>query len=93
MSASDQASSDASRWRSPTSWMRSARRRPSGVSETSATRAQFRKDCRQAFQDMVKAGGLKTFRIEVTGTGLKKGRRYHYAHALPRQIELNLKPA
>ena len=61
--------------------------------ETSATRAQFRKDCRQAFQDMVKAGGLKRFRIEVTGTGLKKGRRYHYAHALPRQIELNLKPA
>jgi hypothetical protein len=60
--------------------------------ETSATRAQFRKDCRQAFQDMVKAGGLKSFRIEVTGIGRKKGRRYHYVHALPRQIELNIKP-
>ena len=36
------------------------------------------------------AGGLKTFRIEVTGTGRKKGRRYRYLHALPRQIELNL---
>jgi hypothetical protein len=59
--------------------------------ETSATRAQFRKDCRQAFQDMVKAGGLQSFRIEVTGTGRKKGRRYHYIHALPRRIELNLK--
>lgn len=61
-----------------------------GEHETSATRAQFRKDCRQAFQDMVKAGGLKTFRVEVTGSGRKKGRRYHYVHALPRQIELNL---
>ena len=58
--------------------------------ETSATRAQFRKDCRQAFQDMTRAGGLKSFRIEVTGTGHKKGRRYHYIHALPRQIELKL---
>jgi hypothetical protein len=58
--------------------------------ETSATRAQFRKDCRQAFADMVKAGGLKSFRIEVTGTGRKKARRYHYIHALPRQIELKL---
>jgi hypothetical protein len=58
--------------------------------ETSATRAQFRKDCRQAFQDMVRANGLRSFRIEVTGTGRKKGRRYHYVHALPRQIELEL---
>jgi hypothetical protein len=58
--------------------------------ETSATRAQFRKDCRQAFQDMKRAGGLRSFRIEITGTGRKKGRRYHYEHALPRQIELGL---
>ena len=29
-------------------------------------------------------------RIEVTGAGRKKSRRYHYIHALPRQIELNL---
>ena len=58
--------------------------------ETSATRAQFRKDCRQAFQDMVKASGLKSFRIEVTGDGRKKGRRYSYVHALPRQVELDL---
>jgi hypothetical protein len=61
-----------------------------GAHETSATRAQFRKDCRQAFTDMVKAGGLKSFRIEVTGAGRKKSRRYRYIHALPRQIELNL---
>jgi hypothetical protein len=58
--------------------------------ETSAARAQFRKDCRQAFQDMKRAGGLRSFRIEITGTGRKKGRRYHYEHALPRQIELGL---
>ena len=57
--------------------------------ETSATRAQFRKDCRQAFRDMVKGGGLKSFRVEITGAG-EKGRRYYYVHALPRQIELNL---
>ena len=58
--------------------------------ENSASRAQFRKDCRQAFRDMVKAGGLKTFRVEITGAGRKKGRRYYYVHALPRQIELGL---
>ena len=60
--------------------------------ETSATRAQFRKDCKQAFQDMVRAGGLSSFHVEVTGAGHKKGRRYHYVHALPRQIELGLRP-
>jgi hypothetical protein len=58
--------------------------------ETSATRAQFRKDCKQAFRDMVRAGGLSSFRVAVTGTGRKKSRRYHYVHALPRQAELSL---
>lgn len=60
--------------------------------ETSATRAQFRKDCRQAFSDMEKAGGLKTWREEVTGTGRTKSRRYHYKHAMVRQMELELLP-
>jgi hypothetical protein len=59
--------------------------------ETSATRAQFRKDCKQAFQDMVRAGGLSSFHVEVTGAGHKKGRRYQYTHALPRQVELGLR--
>lgn len=58
--------------------------------ETSATRAQFRKDCRQAFADMVRADGLKNWRVEVRGTGQKKWHRYHYEHALVRQLELEL---
>lgn len=59
--------------------------------ETSATRAQFRKDCRQAFEDMVKAGGLATYHIEILGSGRRKSRRYHYLHGLSRQLELDLK--
>lgn len=58
--------------------------------ESSATRAQFRKDCRQAFDDMVRAGGLKNYTIEVTGTGRRKSRRYRYVHGLPRQMELEM---
>jgi hypothetical protein len=58
--------------------------------ETSATRAQFRKDCKQAFNDMVRAGGLSSFHIVLTGVGRKKGRRYFYVHALPRQADLGL---
>src|SRR3954452_7631871 len=58
--------------------------------ETSATRAQFRKDCKQAFRDMVRAGGLSSFHVVVTGIGRKKSRRYRYVHALPRQAELSL---
>jgi hypothetical protein len=59
--------------------------------ETSATRAQFRKDCREAFRDMQAAGGLSAWREEVTGSGHKKSRRYHYRHATPRQLELELR--
>ena len=61
--------------------------------ETSASRAQFRKDCKKAFDDMVKAGGLVEWRSEVRGSGQKKTRRYHYTHALPRQIELDFDTA
>ncbi len=57
---------------------------------TSADRAQFRKECRQAFQDMRQAGGLKEWREEVTGAGRNKSRRYHYIHAAPRQLEMDL---
>lgn len=59
--------------------------------ENSRTRAQFRKECRQAFNDMVQAGGLKEWREEVTGSGWNKSRRYHYVHALPTQGELDLR--
>lgn len=58
--------------------------------ETSASRAQFRKDCRGAFADMVQAGGLHDWREEVTGSGWKKSRRYHYRHSAPNQLELAL---
>lgn len=61
--------------------------------ETSATRAQFRKDCRQALDDMVRSGGLKSWRVEVKGSGRKKWHRYHYVHALQRQMELDLAAA
>jgi hypothetical protein len=61
-----------------------------GEGETSATRAQFRKECREAFNDMQSVGGLSEWREEVTGTGRTKSRRYFYAHASPRQLELDL---
>lgn len=57
---------------------------------TSADRAQFRKECRQAFQDMRQAGGLQEWREEVTGSGRNKSRRFHYIHAAPRQLEMDL---
>jgi hypothetical protein len=57
---------------------------------TSAHRAQFRKECREAFGDMQKAGGLKEWREEITGSGRSKSRRYHYVHAAPRQLEMDL---
>lgn len=57
---------------------------------TSAHRAQFRKECREAFNDMKMANGLKEWREEVTGSGRNKSRRYHYVHAAPRQLEMDL---
>lgn len=56
----------------------------------STRRAEFRKVCRQAFDDMVKAGGLSEWHNEVLGSGRSKWHRYHYRHALPRQMELAL---
>ncbi len=58
--------------------------------EASKTRDNFRVTCRKAFEDMVSTGGLKTFKIEVRGVGRKKSRRYHYTHALARQVEKDL---
>jgi hypothetical protein len=63
-----------------------------GEGETSATRAQFRKECREAFRDMQTAHGLSEWREEIMGSGRTKSRRYHYTHAAPRQMELELLP-
>ena len=60
------------------------------VRKASHIRADFRRFCKKAFEDMVKAGGLKTWSVDTTGTGHKKSRIYHYTHALPRQLELTL---
>jgi hypothetical protein len=56
----------------------------------STKRGEFRKVCRQAFDDMVRAGGLSDWSNEVLGNGRQKWHRYHYKHALPRQMELGL---
>ncbi|KMO36687.1 hypothetical protein VQ03_20210 [Methylobacterium tarhaniae] len=58
-----------------------------GADDTNARRSQFRKDCRQAFDDMVKSGGLRHYTIEELGSGRMKVRRYHYKHALPTAAE------
>jgi hypothetical protein len=61
-----------------------------GPVETSATRRDFRTYCRHAFDDMVKAGGLLSWREEIRGKGREKTRRYHYHLAYPQQMELGL---
>ena len=58
-----------------------------GEDSSASKRAQFRKECREAFKDMVTAGGLAAWREDVTGSGWNKSRRYHYEHAAPRQVE------
>jgi hypothetical protein len=50
--------------------------------ENANTRRDFRSKCRKAFDDMVRAGGLRLWRVEVRGDGRKKSHRYHYDHAL-----------
>lgn len=64
----------------------------SAEAETKNTRGQFRRDCKAAFGDMVRAGGLRDWRAVDVGSGRIKKRRYFYTHALPRQIELQLEP-
>lgn len=58
--------------------------------ETSKTRNNFRVTCRKAFDDMIAAGGLASYKEEVIGKGRNKSRRYYYKHALQRQIEIDL---
>ena len=49
-----------------------------GDKETKTTRGQFRKDCKQAFDDMVRAEGLVGWTFEMRGVGRMKKRRYLY---------------
>jgi hypothetical protein len=57
--------------------------------ESVRQRKKFAEDCRQAFDDMVQAGGLACWSAETLGTGRRKAKRYAYIHALPRQGELD----
>lgn len=62
-----------------------------GEHEDASTRRDFRSKCRKAFDDMVKAGGLRSWRVEVRGDGRHKIHRYHYEHGLDGgQMELPL---
>ena len=58
--------------------------------EPTKKRVKFREDVRQAFDDMVAAGGLSSWMCEEIGIGRRKCHRYHYVHALERQGTLNL---
>jgi hypothetical protein len=61
-------------------------------SEPTKRRVKLREDVRQAFDDMVAAGGLSSWRCEEIGTGRRKSYRYHFHHALERQGTLELLP-
>ncbi len=58
--------------------------------EATKRRVKLREDVRQAFDDMVSAGGLASWKCEEIGAGRRKSYRYHYVHALERQGTLNL---
>lgn len=59
-----------------------------GERETAETRRDFRSKCRKAFDDMVKSKGLRSWSVEVRGSGRRKSHRYHYEHGLSDQLEL-----
>ena len=59
-------------------------------SEPTKRRVKLREDVRQAFDDMVAAGGLSSWRCEELGNGRRKSYRYHFHHALERQGVLAL---
>ncbi|ODA66144.1 hypothetical protein A7A08_02997 [Methyloligella halotolerans] len=63
-----------------------------GPHESAETRRDFRSKCRKALDDMVKAGGLRSWRAEIKGDGRRKSRRYHYEHGLDPQLELPIAP-
>lgn len=60
--------------------------------ESTRQRLKFREEVRQAFDDMVSAGGLAWWSCQEVGSGRAKSYRYHYVHALPKQGTLELPP-
>lgn len=58
--------------------------------ETTRQRLKLREELRQAFADMVTAGGLASWACQETGPGRSKSYRYSYVHARPRQSELDV---
>jgi hypothetical protein len=60
------------------------------VVENANTRRDFRSKCRKAFEDMVRAEGLRSWRVEIRGGGRKKTHQYVYDHALNVQPQLPL---
>jgi hypothetical protein len=60
--------------------------------ETTRQRLKLREEFRQAFADIVLAGGLASWVCEETGSGRAKSYRYSYVHARPRQATLDLLP-
>lgn len=63
-----------------------------GPHENAHTRRDFRSKCRKAFDDMVRAGGLRSWKAAVRGDGRRKSRRYHYEHSMDVQLELPMAP-
>lgn len=53
-------------------------------------RAEFRANCKNAFNDIIRAGGFKKWNLENRKCLKGKTRRYHYVHKLQRQLELVL---
>jgi hypothetical protein len=60
------------------------------TTETGRQRLKFREEIRQAFDDMIAAGGLASWACEPIGSGRARSYRYRYIHALPRQGVLDL---
>lgn len=57
---------------------------------TTKRRVKLREELRQAFEDLVEAGGLAEWNCDTVGRGRGKTYRYCWTHAKPRQAELNL---
>ncbi|WP_193227870.1 hypothetical protein [Aureimonas psammosilenae] len=60
---------------------------------TKVTRGQFRKDCKQAFEDMIQAEGIISYDVELRGVGRHKSRRYHYVRSQMSEGEVALQKA